>query len=104
MRPFDGGIEFQFALWNVADGTLVIADLRTSGMIGARREVDVVVTRPASYSSRLREIGGCLCSPGILLVAYFASAWVGRMYHRRIIIDASLVTDNLVWLACLNAG
>src|SRR3954469_6324673 len=103
MRAFDRGIELQFALWNVAGGTLVIADLRTSGMIGARGEVDVVVTRPASYSSRLREIGGCLCSPGILLVAYFATAWVGRVHHRRIIIDASLETDDLVWLARLNA-
>src|SRR5947208_2546892 len=99
MPPFDRGIELQFALWNMADRALVIADLRTSGMIGACGEVDVVVTRPASYPSRFREIGGCLRSPGILLVAHFATAWVGRMHHRRIIVDASLETDDLVGLA-----
>ena len=34
MRSFDRGVEFQFALRGVAEGALIVAELRAAGSLG----------------------------------------------------------------------
>ena len=79
MRPFDGRVELQFALRDVANSALVVADLRTSGMIDARREIHVVVAGSARHSAGFRQVSLSLGGSGILVVANFATARVGGM-------------------------
>ena len=100
----DGSVEIQLALRNVADRALVVADLRSAGVIGASGEVHVVVAGSARHARRPGEVSGGLRGAGLLLVAHFAAARVGREDDGRPIGHASLKADDLVRLARLNAG
>ena len=104
MRSLDRGVEIQFALRDMTNRALVVADLRPAGMIGAGGEIDIVVAGAASHPSRPREVSRRLRGAGVLLVAHFAAARVGRMHDGREVGHASLKADDLIRVACLDAG
>ena len=103
MRPFDRDIEFQFALRNVTDRALVIADLRAACMIHSTREVDIVMARSAGGRGRLVKVCLRLCRSRGLLMARLASADIRRKYDRGVIVDGSVVSDDLIRLSGLHA-
>ena len=52
MRAFDGSVEFQLALRNVTGRALVVADLRTAGMILPGCEIHVIMAGAAGCPCR----------------------------------------------------
>ena len=100
----DGRVEIQFALWNVAKCALVVADLGPAGMIGAGGEIHIVVAGSASYAGRLGQISRGLRGAGIRLVAHFAAARVGGKHDGREVSYTPLKADDLIGVACLDAG
>ena len=102
MGAFDRGIEFQLTLRDVTLRALVVADLRPSGVILTRCKVDVVVARTAGGRRRPGQISCRLGRLGVLLMARFTAADVGRIYHRRPIGDCALEPNDLIRVSGLH--
>ena len=74
MAALDRGIELQLPLRNVTGRALVVANLRSRGVIDTGGEIHIVVTGAAGDPGRPGEISICLRCTRILIVAYFTAA------------------------------
>ena len=103
MRADDRGIEFQFALLNVARRTLPIVEFRQIHMVLASREIDIVVARSARRPAGLGQIIVGLLRADACAMAGGASARIGREHRFRIVVNGSIRCDKRVRPTCLNA-
>ena len=99
MRPFDRSIEVQFPLRDVAHGALIVAHLRSGGVIGSGREIHVVMARSTRHACRLGQICRRLRRARVLRVAHLAAPHVGGVHDSRVVVDALVIPDDLVRLS-----
>src|SRR5215831_14582521 len=104
MRSFDGSVEIQFALGNMAIRTLVVVGLWAAGVICPGGKIDVVVAGAAGSRSGPAEIGRRLCRASGLTVASLAPPHIRRIHHRGPVIDSAVEPDNLIRLSALDTG
>ena len=98
MRAFNGGVEFQFALRDVAAGALQIVDLRQVHVVEAGGEIDVVWHPP--QAARFGLVSHLRLSRSVIgIVAGLAAPHIGGIYHARKVVHRVLVSDNLVRLS-----
>ena len=79
MRAHNGGIKRRLALRNMAIGALSVVGLESTGMIGARGEIDIVVASAAGSPSGLGQKCSGLCGLSGLAMANFATTGIGRI-------------------------
>ena len=99
VRALDGGVEFQFALRDVAAGALRIVDLRQIHVVEAGGEIDVGVAPPAGCPVRIRQPVSSLSRSIIGIVAGLAAPHIRGIHDARKIVHRVLVSDNLVRLS-----
>src|SRR4051794_35595690 len=104
MRSFDGSVEIQLTLRNVTDRALIVADLRSGGVILARCKVHIVMTGTTRGSCGRRQIPGCLRCSGGLLMTRFASPYVGWIGDGGPIRHGALIAYDPVRSSGLYAG
>ena len=73
-------------------------------MIGAGGEIHIVMTGPAGDAGGPGEIRICLRRSRVLRVTDLAAPHVGRVHDGRIVVDASVIADDLVWRAGTTLG
>jgi hypothetical protein len=73
-------------------------------MVSAGDEIHLVVAGAASYPGRFGQISRGLRGAGIRLMAHFAAARVGGKHDAREVSYTPLKADNLIGMACLDAG
>ena len=99
VRALDGGVEFQFALRDVARGALRIVDLRQVHMVGAGGKIDVIVACPAGCPVGIRQPCVGLGRSVIGIVAGLAAAHIGGIDYGRKVAHRVIVSHNLIRLS-----
>ena len=84
---FDGGVERQLALRNMAIVALSVVRLESARVIGAGGEVEIVMAGAAGSPRRLRQICLSLRRAGGLAVTNFATLRFGWIHHGRKVAD-----------------
>ncbi len=82
VRAHNRGVKIGLALRNVAGRAHAVVDLDPAGVIGARREIDIVVARPAGGTRRIRRECGRLGRAAGLRMADLAAPRVAGIRRK----------------------